>query len=150
AEGTDEDGAPDPAEATAAAATRRATRVRRSLATVQVGAVEAQLLETALLDDAGEGARIFLAERGDLPLRQTEARLLACELEAWATRQLDGSRITPREFVLERWNTAGDGAYRAYVSRLLAKEDRPHDTDIGRVIKDCLERLRRDYRSRQG
>lgn len=137
-------------EAPAPAAPRRLSRVRRSLATVQVGAVEAQLMETVLTDDAGEGARVFLAERGDLPLRQEEARLLADELEAWAARQKDGSRITPREFVLERWNTAGDGAYRAYVSRLLAKEERPHDTDIGRVIKDCLERLRQDHRVRRG
>ncbi|MFO7610795.1 MAG: DNA primase [Candidatus Krumholzibacteriia bacterium] len=134
----------------APAAGRRASRVRRSLATVQVGAVEAQLMETILGDDTGEGARVFLADRGDLPLRQTEARLLAQELEAWAARQKEGSRITPRELVLERWNTAGDGTYRAYVSRLLAREDRPHDTDIGRVIRDCLDRLRRDLRSRRG
>ncbi len=134
----------------AAAARRRSTRVRRSLATVQVGAVETQLMETILGDDTGEGARVFLAARDDLPLRQTEARLLAEELEAWAARHEDGSRITPREFVLERWNTTGDGGYRGYVSRLLAREERPTETDIDRVIKDCLERLRRDLRSRQG
>lgn len=128
---------------------RRPSRVRRSLATVQVGAVEAQLMGTILLDDAGEGARIFLAGRGELPLRQPEARLLALELEAWAARHKDGSRITPREFVLERWNTTGDGEYRGYVSRLLAKEDGPHDTDITRVIKDCLDRLQQDHRARR-
>jgi DNA primase len=145
-------GSPDATDEADAGPTPRGhgPRVKVFPARARVGAIEAQLLEAILTDDSGEAARIFLAARGDLPLRQPEARLLAHELEAWAAHVEDGSRITPRDFVLERWNTSGDGAYRGYVSRLLGREDRPHDTDIAKVIKDCLDRLARDYRSRQG
>ncbi|HPF69666.1 MAG TPA: DNA primase [Candidatus Krumholzibacteria bacterium] len=112
--------------------------------------VEADLMEAILWSDSGRGAELFLAERGDTALRGLEARLLARELEAWATRRQEGSRITPREFVLERWNSEGGPDYRRYVSRLISKEDRPQDTDIDQVIMDCLERLRRAQRTWQG
>jgi hypothetical protein len=46
-----------------------------------------------------------------------------------------------KDFVLERWNAAGDKDYRGYVSQLISKEDRPESTDFIKVIKDCLGRL---------
>ncbi len=106
--------------------------------------VEADLMEAILWDDSGRAALLFLEAQGVDVLRGAEALLLARELEAWATQRAEGSRISPREFVLDRWNSVvGDAqAYRRFVSRLIDKEDRPHDTDIDKVITDCLGRLR--------
>jgi|GEM_PF-755504 len=125
-------------------------RVRHNLARAQVGRIEAELLAHVLVDDSGEAARMFLAERGDLPLRSEGAQQLLTELEAWAEESKSGTRVTPRDFVLDRWNTVGDREYRGFVSQLISEEERPENIDYARVIKDCLDRLGQDHRSRRG
>jgi hypothetical protein len=97
------------------------------------------MLSHILMDDSGEAARVFVAERGELELRRSEARILADEITAWATGEGAGRSL--RDFVLERWNVTGDNQYRGYVSQLISKEDRPDSTDFIKVIKDCLDRL---------
>lgn len=125
-------------------------RVRRRLAGVQVESIEAQMLSHILWDDSGQAARVFLAERGDQILVLDGAQVLADELEAWAAAPQSGTRVSPREFILERWNTAGNSAYRAFVSQLLDREDHPDHTDFAQVIKDCLGRLKQGHGPRQG
>ncbi len=99
-----------------------------------------------LMDDSGQAARIFLTERGDLTLRRPEAALLAAELAAWQRHE---GGLSPREFVVDRWNTAGDGIYRGFVSQLISKEDHPESTDFIRVVRDCLGILIADYDRRK-
>jgi DNA primase len=118
---------------------RTGPQVRRSLAKVNAEPIEADMLSHILMDDSGEAARVFLTECGDLELVKTEARILVEEISVWAEE--GGSGHSPRDFILGRWNAAGDGAYRGYVSNLISKEDRPDSTDFIKVIKDCLGRL---------
>jgi DNA primase len=118
---------------------RTGPQVRRSLAQVNAEPIEADMLSHILMDDSGEAARVFMAERGDLELRRPEARILAEEIFAWAADQGCGRSL--RDFVLDRWNAAGDSGYRGFVSQLISKEDRPDSTDFIKVIKDCLDRL---------
>ena len=110
---------------------------------------EAEMLAHVLKDESGQAARIFLAERGDLLLRSAGASELAAELEAWAEAGDTGPLIPPRDFILARWNTAGDREFRGFVSGLLEKEENPDHTDFVKVIRDCLGRLRRSQRSGQ-
>jgi DNA primase len=133
-------GTPGSDEAADPEGQRIGPKVRRSLAQVNAEPIEADMLSHILMDDSGEAARVFLAERGDLELRRPEARILAEEIAAWAAEEQGRSL---RSFVLERWNVSGDKGYRGYVSQLISKEDRPESTDFIKVIKDCLERLGR-------
>jgi DNA primase len=107
---------------------------------IDAGRIEADILSHILMDDSGEAARVFLAERGDLELSRSEARTLVDEISAWAAEA--GTGRSPRDFVEDRWNSLGDRAYRDYVSQLISKEDRPDSTDFITVIKECLGRLR--------
>jgi DNA primase len=128
---------------------RRQRRVR-FMGGVQVQNVERDLLSHVLWDDSGDAARAFLAGRGDLILVLDGAETLAGELGEWAAAVKTGPRVSPRDFILERWNTAGDSVYRAFVSQLLDREDHPDQTDYVKVIKDCLGRLKQGHRPGQG
>jgi len=101
--------------------------------------IEPEMFSHILMDDSGEAARVFLAERGDLLLQQSAAETLCGELEKWAAEAGPGQ--SPREFVLDRWNLIGDTAYRSLVSQLIDKEGRPDRTDFTKVVRDCLGRL---------
>jgi DNA primase len=136
--------APGSARATDPERRRTGPKVRRSLTQVNAVPIEADMLSHILMDDSGEAARVFLSERGDLPMKSDAARLLGEELAAWAGEGRPG--VSPREFVIERWNLVGGGEYRGYVSRLISKEDRPQGTDFVKVVKDCLGRLGLDAR----
>ena len=114
------------------------------MAKVNAEPIEADMLSHILMDDSGEAARVFLAERGELEFSRPEARILADEISAWKAD--GGAGHSPREFVLDRWNSTGDSAYRGYISQLISKEDRPESTDFIKVIKDCLGRLGQDSR----
>jgi DNA primase len=138
-ERTQAGGKPGTDEAADNAGKRTGPQVRRSLAQVNAEPIEADMLSHILMDDSGEAARVFVAERGDLELRRSEARILADEVTAWAAGEGAGRSL--RDFVLERWNVTGDNQYRGYVSQLISKEDRPDSTDFIKVIKDCLDRL---------
>jgi hypothetical protein len=124
--------------------------VRRKLVAVQSEQIEKQMLSHILWDESGDAARAFLAGRGDLNLVLDGAEILAGELGEWAAAVKEGPRVSPREFILERWNTAGDSAYRAFVSQLLDRKDHPDKTDFPQVIKDCLGRLKQGRNPRQG
>ncbi len=137
---------PVPAGKQAPSRRRTGPAVRRRLAQVNAAAIETEMFSHILMDDSGQAARIFLAERGDLVLRREETRVLAAELADWAAGQ---SGLEPREFVVGRWNTAGDGAYRGFVSQLISKEDHPQSTDFTRVVRDCLGRLQADFDRRR-
>ena len=117
--------------------------VRRQLTMVNTASIETDMLSHILMDDSGQAARIFVAERGDLKLEHPAASILASELEAW---QSQGAGSSPREFVVERWNTTGDGTYRGFVSQLISKEDHPVSTDSIRVVQDCLGRLQAHFK----
>ena len=116
--------------------------VRRQLTQVNTASIETDLLSHILMDDSGQAARIFLAERDDLQLARPEAAILAAELVVW---QEQGAGSSPRDFVIDRWNTAGDGIYRGFVSQLISKEDHPVSTDFTRVVQDCLGRLQANF-----
>ncbi|MCB1185244.1 hypothetical protein KDM41_17630 [bacterium] len=120
--------------------------MRRRLTRVNTDAIETDMLAHIMQDDSGEAARIFLAERGDLAMHQAPAAVLADELAAWRDA---GSHASPRRYVEDRWNLAGDGAYRGFVSRLINREDRPANTDFTKVVRDCLGRLRADFDRRR-
>jgi len=135
-------GVPGSDEATAPVQRRIGPQVRRSLAKVNAEPIEADMLSHILMDDSGEAARVFLAERGELEFSRPEARILVDEISAWKAEGSAGH--TPRGFVLDRWNSTGDSAYRGYISQLISKEDRPESTDFIKVIKDCLGRLGQD------
>ena len=137
-------GKPGSDEATATVKRRTGPQVRRSLAQVSAEPIEADMLSHILMDDSGEAARVFLAERGDLELSRSEARTLVDEISTWAVE--GGTGRSPRDFIEDRWNSLGDRAYRDYVSQLISKEDRPDGTDFIKVIKDCLGRLGHDSR----
>ena len=107
---------------------------------IDAGRIEAEMLSHVLMDDSGEAARVFLAERGELELSRTEAWTLVDEISAWAAES--GAGRSPRDFVQDRWNSVADRGYRDYVSQLTSKEDRPDSTDFIKVIKDCLGTLR--------
>jgi len=111
---------------------------------IDAASIEADMLSHILMDDSGGAARVFLAERGELELSKPEARVLADQISAWAADHSAGRSV--RDFVLDRWNSAGDSGYRGYVSQLISKEDRPESTDFIKVIKDCLGRLGQDSR----
>jgi DNA primase len=128
---------------------RQGGRVKRQVR-LQVEQIETQMLSHILWDDSGDAARAFLAGRGDLILVLDGAETLAGELGEWAAAVKKGPRVSPRDFVLDRWNTAGDSAYRAFVSQLLDRKDHPDKTDFTQVIKDCLGRLKQGHRPRQG
>jgi DNA primase len=115
--------------------------VRRLMTQVNAAFIETDMLSHILMDDSGQAARNFLTERGDLALTTAEAVTLAAELAVWREQ---GTGATPRGFVVERWNTAGDGRYRGFVSHLISKEDHPDSTDFTRVVRDCLGRLKAD------
>jgi len=125
---------------------RRSGPVVRRKFQANVASIETDMLSHILMDDSGQAARIFLTERGDLTLRRPEAGLLAAELAAW--QQHEGG-MSPREFVVDRWNTAGDGIYRGFVSQLISKEDHPESTDFNRVVRDCLDKLIADFDRRK-
>ncbi len=131
-------------------APRRGPRVRRRLGLVQVESIETDMLSHLLWDDSGNAARTFLDCRDDLILVLDGAETLASELGEWAAESSKGPGVPPREFILARWNTVGDSGYRAFVSRLLEREERPQTTDFAQVIKDCLGRLKQGHRPRQG
>jgi DNA primase len=116
--------------------------VRRQLTQVNTASIETDLLSHILMDDSGQAARIFLAERDDLQLARPEAAILAAELVVW---QEQGAGRSPRDFIIDRWNTAGDGIYRGFVSQLISKEDHPVSTDFTRVVQDCLGRLQANF-----
>jgi DNA primase len=137
--------APGPEEVAATQKRRTGPQVRRSLAKVNAEPIEADMLSHILMDDSGEAARVFMADSGGLELRRPEARILADEISAWVTEGGTGRSL--RDFVLDRWNSAGDKGYRGYVSQLISKEDRPESTDYIKVIKDCLARLGQEARS---
>lgn len=122
----------------------RGPRVRRSLVSVQVARIAADMLAHALRDETGAAAR-EVAAAGELPGLEPAAATLAAELRAWAS----GPAPVPdvREWVLSRWNGVGDAGYRGFVSRLLDREDIPAHTDHVRVVTDCLSRLGRDART---
>ncbi|MBK8165770.1 MAG: DNA primase [bacterium] len=126
------------------AASTRGPRVRRSLVSVQVERIAADMLAHALHDESGAAAR-ELAAAGELPGLDPAAATLAAEIRAWAS----GPAGTPgvREWVLSRWNGVGDAGYRGFVTRLLDREDIPARTDHIRVVTDCLARLGQDTRA---
>lgn len=128
----------------------RGPRVRHRLATVNIPRVERELFWHVLADESGKAARQFAQQRGDLPFFLDGASLLADEFAAWAASAVGPDTPTPREFVLERWNQLGDGAYRAFISQLLDRGDLPASTDFAQVITDCLGRLRQGHESRGG
>ena len=122
--------------------------VRRSLARVNAPSIESDLMAHILMDESGGAAEVFLAERGNLELDTPQARLLGEEFAAWQQARGDGAVSSPREFVLDRWNTAGDQDYRSYVSQLVEQREHPVGTDFRRVARDCLARLQQDRRNR--
>ena len=122
----------------------RGPRVRRSLASVQVARIAADMLAHSLRDETGAAAR-ELAAAGELPGLDPAAATLAAEIGLWAAVPAGGPGV--REWVLSRWNGVGDAAYRGYVTRLLDREDIPAHTDHVRVVTDCLVRLGHDSRA---
>jgi DNA primase len=118
--------------------------VRRNTA-VHAERVEQELLAQVLNDDAGAAGRLLMREAADLTWWHPAAVLLARELAAWDAA---GSETAPRDWVRARWHDH-DGAYRAYVTDLLAR-DIPEGGEIGRVVRDALERLRLARRVQQG
>ncbi|MBU8870818.1 MAG: DNA primase [Gemmatimonadales bacterium] len=149
-------GSPDPAGSTESAEKNSSRipgsgpRVKRAIGVPNVARQEAEMLAHVLKDQSGQAAIAFLAERGDLRLKTASAGDLVSELEAWSETGDSASRVSPQEFVLDRWNTAGDSEYRGFVSRLLEKEENPDQTDFLKVIRDCLGRLRRSQGAGQG
>ena len=129
-----------PDAATANETDRPRTRVVFNLKKVQAERIEADMFSHILMDDSGEAARVYLAERGDLAIADPAARTLDGELEVWAAEAAPGR--SPREFVQERWNQVGDETYRPLVSQLINKEDFPDRTEFAKVVRDCLDRLR--------
>ncbi len=119
---------------------RTGPAVRRKFL-ANAAAIETEMFSHILMDDSGEAARIFLTERGDLDLHRPEVGVLADELVVW---QEQGGVVSPREFAVDRWNIAGDGVYRGFVSQLISKEDRPQSTEFARVVRDCLDKLKKD------
>jgi len=80
-------------------------------------------------------------------VRRSMAKVNAEPIEADMLSHIlmdDSGEAAPREFVLDRWNSTGDSAYRGFISQLISKEDRPESTDFIKVIKDCLSRLGQD------
>ncbi len=127
-----------------------APRVRRVMGLIKVDQVEAQMFAHILADGSGKSALSFVNDRGDLPFLLDGASLLAEELTVWAASAAGPDAPTPLEFIQERWNTAGDREYRAFISQLLDRGSLPPDTDFTQVITDCLGRLRQGHRSRRG
>jgi DNA primase len=128
----------------------RGPRVRRPLGLVKVDQIEGQMFAHILADESGKAALRFLQDRGDLPFLLDGASLLADELSTWAATATGPDTPPPLEFVQERWNTAGDREYRAFITQLLDRGTPPPDTDFAQVITDCLGRLRQGHRSRRG
>lgn len=119
-------------------------RVRRSLVSVQVARIAADMFAHALRDESGVAAR-EVADAGELPGLEPAAATLAAEFRAWALQPAGTPDV--REWVMARWNGVGDSGYRGYVSRLLDREDIPAHGDHVRVVTDCLARLGRDARA---
>lgn len=132
------------ADGTGAGARTRGPRVRRSLASVQVERIAADMLAHALRDESGAAAR-ELAAAGELPGLEPAAATLAADIRAWAAVPAGAPGV--REWVLSRWNGVGDAGYRGFVTRLLDREDIPAHTDHVRVVTDCLARLGQDTRA---
>ena len=137
-----------PASTSAPGAQRR-SRVR-PMGRVNPRAIEEDMLSHILRDGSGVAARAFLDGCENLKLVLDGAETLAGELAEWSKAVDKGPRIPPREFVLQRWNEAGDGVYRTLISRLLEKEGSPEQTDFTKVISDCLGRLKQGHGPRQG
>jgi hypothetical protein len=95
-----------------------------------------------LRDETGLAARVFLDERGDLPLSCSRAEQLARHLEQWRARHGEERTLPPADFVQQRWHEVEGGDYRNYVSDLLLKEEVPHRTDFAKAIRESLQRLR--------
>jgi len=125
-------------------------RVRRPMGLIKVDQVEAQMFAHILADGSGKSALQFVKDRGDLPFLLDGASLLADELTAWAASAAGPDAPKPLEFIQERWNTAGDREYRAFITQLLDRGSLPQDIDFTQVITDCLGRLRQGHRSRRG
>jgi len=71
---------------------------------------------------------------------------LAQELKEW---EQHNEGVSPREFVIERWNMAGDGLYRGFISQLINKDTSAESVDFARVVRDCLGRLQADWERRK-
>ena len=124
-------------------------QVRNYLTRVKVDQVEAQLFAHVLQDETGQAARVFLAERADIPLHHQGAAELVAELERWVAEGTSSGPGSLRDFVTGRWNQIGDAEYRGFISELLSKEEFPQATDHVKIIRDCLGRLLQDRRSRR-
>lgn len=128
-------------------------QVRRSLAQVNARSIEADMFAHILMDPTGAAALQFVERQaalaGALELEEPPARLLGSELAAWAAERGRGPAPSPRDFVLQRWNTAGDQDYRNFISRLIDQTERPAGTDFVRITRDCLQRLQLDRKARQ-
>ncbi len=129
---------------------RTGPNVRRSLARVNAPSIEADMFAHILMDATGTAARVFLAERSELELESPQARVLGDEIAAWEQAHLEGGPESPKDFVLQRWNSVGDREYRSFISRLVDLEPRPAGTDYRRITRDCLQRLQADRQSRLG
>jgi hypothetical protein len=135
---------PPVAPGEAASVRAQGPRVRRSLVSVQVARIAADMFAHALRDESGAAAR-EVADAGELPGLEPAAATLAAEFRAWASQPVGAPDV--REWVMARWNGVGDSGYRGYVSRLLDREDIPAHGDHVRVVTDCLARLGRDARA---
>jgi hypothetical protein len=124
-------------------------QVRRSLAQVNARSIEADMFAHILMDTTGAATLQFVDFKGELEFDQPQARLLGSELAAWAAERGGGAALSPRDFVLQRWNTAGDQDYRNFISRLIEQTERPAGTDYVRITRDCLQRLQLDRKARQ-
>ena len=138
---TDEE--PPPAEAEPEPEPRRPAF--RKLTVVRAEHVESVLLAHVLDDESGRAARVLLAEGGDLEWAQPAAATLYGELQAWADG--DGGQ-TPSTHVQAHWHLQ-DGAYRAFVTDLLA-QDVPEGGETERVVRESMDRLRLARRVQQG
>ncbi|MFT5314980.1 MAG: DNA primase, partial [Candidatus Krumholzibacteriia bacterium] len=130
-----------------------APAVRRLMAQVNAASIELDMFGHVLRDESGQAARVFLAEWGDFSLRRPESTILASELKEWEEHH---NGVSPREFIVDRWNQAGDGIYRGFVSQLMNndshpthKEPGPESVDFARVVRDCLGRLKADWKRRK-
>ncbi len=103
-------------------------------------AVEAVMLGHALRDDSGRATALFLQLREGKPLSSPEAEALREELWRWQAARAGGDESSPGRFVQDGWH-ARDGAYRAYVARLLTGELVPERGDFARAVADGHARL---------
>ena len=103
-------------------------------------AVEAVMFAHALRDDTGRAAGELLRLRAERACATPEGDLLRGELLRWQAARAAGDEAPPGSFVQTEWHGLS-GAYRAYVSDLLAGDLVPERGDFVKAVRDGHERL---------